>query len=88
MALARNLAAELGVHNVRVNCIAPGLIKTDFARALWEDPAVLSEVTANAPLRRIGTPDEVAGAAVFLTSPAGAFVTGQTIVVDGGITIV
>ena len=87
MQLARNLAVEFGPHNVRVNCIAPGLIKTDFARALWEDPERLREVNATAPLRRIGEPDEIAGAAVFLASRAGSFVTGQSIVVDGGVTI-
>jgi|TARA_B100001093_G_scaffold503445_1_gene557831 NAD(P)-dependent dehydrogenase (short-subunit alcohol dehydrogenase family) len=86
--LARNLAAEFGVDNVRVNCIAPGLIKTDFARALWEDPKNLELVTATAPLKRIGLPEEVAGAAVFLAAPAGNFVTGQSIVVDGGVTSV
>src|SRR5271165_2918957 len=85
--LARNLAAEWGKHNVRVNCIAPGLIKTDFARALWENPDTLKEVTSTSPMRRIGLPDEIAGAAVFLASPAGSFVTGQAIVIDGGATI-
>ncbi|GJD51167.1 Rhamnolipids biosynthesis 3-oxoacyl-[acyl-carrier-protein] reductase [Methylobacterium crusticola] len=85
--LARNLAVELGPHNVRVNCIAPGLIRTDFARALWEDPASYAAYTARTPLGRIGQPDEIAGAAVFLASPAGAFMTGQSIVVDGGQTI-
>ena len=85
--LARNLAVEYGPHNVRVNCIAPGLIKTDFARALWEDEAALKERTQTTPLRRIGEPDEIAGAAVFLASKAGSFVTGQAIVVDGGVTI-
>jgi NAD(P)-dependent dehydrogenase (short-subunit alcohol dehydrogenase family) len=85
--LARNLAVEYGPHNVRVNCIAPGLIRTDFARALWEDPKMLKQRTAATPLRRIGEPDEIAGAAVFLASQAGSFVTGQSIVVDGGVTI-
>jgi NAD(P)-dependent dehydrogenase (short-subunit alcohol dehydrogenase family) len=87
MQLARNLAVEFGPHNVRVNCIAPGLIKTDFARALWEDPARLKEVNERAPLRRIGDPDEIAGTAIYLASRAGSFVTGQNIVVDGGVTI-
>jgi NAD(P)-dependent dehydrogenase (short-subunit alcohol dehydrogenase family) len=87
MQLARNLAVEFGPHNVRVNCIAPGLIKTDFARALWEDPALLAERNASTPLRRIGHPDEIAGAAVFLASAAGSFMTGQTLVIDGGVTI-
>jgi NAD(P)-dependent dehydrogenase (short-subunit alcohol dehydrogenase family) len=86
--MARNLAAEYGPHNVRVNCIAPGLIRTDFARALWEDPVLLAERNATTPLRRIGEPDEIAGAAVFLASKAGSFVTGQAIVVDGGVTVV
>lgn len=87
MQLARNLAVEYGPHNVRVNCIAPGLIKTDFARALWEDPATLTARMATTPLRRIGEPDEIAGAAVFLASQAGSYVTGQSLVVDGGVTI-
>jgi NAD(P)-dependent dehydrogenase (short-subunit alcohol dehydrogenase family) len=85
--LARNLAVEFGPHNVRVNCIAPGLIKTEFARALWENPETLKRSTARTPLGRIGMPDEIAGAAIFLSSAAGSFVTGQTIVVDGGATI-
>ncbi len=78
---------EFGPHNVRVNCIAPGLIKTDFARALWENPETLKATNARTPLGRIGEPDEIAGAAVFLASKAGAFMTGQTIVIDGGATI-
>lgn len=86
MQLARNLAVEWGRHNVRVNCIAPGLVKTDFARALWEDPKNLEAVHRATPLRRIGEPDDIAGAAVFLASAAGRFCTGQTIVVDGGVT--
>lgn len=85
--LARNLAHEFGPDNVRVNCIAPGLIKTDFAKALWDDPATLERSTAGVPLRRIGEPDEIAGAAVYLASPAGRFMTGQALVVDGGATI-
>jgi len=85
--LARNLAVEYGEHNIRANCIAPGLIKTDFARALWEDPDILKRSTAGAPLKRIGLPDEIAGAAIFLASAAGAFMTGQSVVVDGGATI-
>lgn len=87
MQLARNLAHEFGPDNVRVNCIAPGLIRTDFARALWENPETLKRSTQGAPLRRIGEPDEIAGAAVFLAAPAGSFMTGQTIVIDGGQTI-
>ena len=85
--LARNYAVGLGHHNVRVNCIAPGLIKTDFARALWEDAELLKRRTATTPLRRIGEPDEIAGTAVYPRLAAGSFVTGQAIVVDGGVTI-
>lgn len=87
MQIARNLAVEWGPKNVRVNCIAPGLIRTDFARALWENPDIYKATVANYPLRRIGEPDEIAGAAVFLASDAGSFTTGQTIVIDGGGTI-
>ena len=87
MQLARNLAVEFGPDNVRVNCIAPGLIRTDFARALWEDETRLAERDAATPLRRIGEPEEIAGAVVFLASRAAAFMTGQTIVIDGGVTI-
>ena len=85
--LARNFAVEFGADNVRVNCIAPGLIKTDFARALWDNPETLKASNAKTPLGRIGVPDEIAGAAVFLASRAGAYMTGQTIVIDGGQTI-
>lgn len=87
MQLARNLAVEYGPHNIRVNCIAPGLVKTDFARALWEDEANLAKRVSTTPLRRIGEPDEIAGAAVFLASQAGSFMTGQSLVIDGGVTI-
>jgi hypothetical protein len=84
MQLARNLAAEWGTRNIRVNCLAPGLIKTDFARALWENPPLLERITSRSCLRRIGLPNEVAGAAVFLAADAGSFITGQTLVIDGG----
>ena len=87
MQLARNLAIEWGPHNVRVNCIAPGLIRTDFARALWENPEVLGHYEKQTPLRRIGEPEDIGGIAVLLASRAGAFITGQTIVADGGVTI-
>jgi NAD(P)-dependent dehydrogenase (short-subunit alcohol dehydrogenase family) len=87
MQLARNLAVEWGKHNIRVNCIAPGLVKTDFARALWDNPELLARTEAATPLRRIGEPDDIGGIAVFLASRAAAFVTGQTIVADGGVTI-
>ncbi len=85
--LARNLATEYGKHNIRVNCIAPGLIKTDFARALWENPDNLKKSLVSTPMARIGEPEEIAGAAVFLASRAGAYMNGQMIVVDGGATI-
>jgi NAD(P)-dependent dehydrogenase (short-subunit alcohol dehydrogenase family) len=85
--LVRNLATEYGRDNVRVNAISPGLVRTDFARALWEDPEVLKLRTAGDPLKRIGEPREIAGAAVYLASAAGSFTTGQNFVVDGGATI-
>ena len=85
--LARSLAVEWGPKNVRVNCIAPGLVKTDFARALWENPNNLEQRTSTTPLRRIGEPHDIGGVAAFLASPAAAFITGQVIVADGGVTI-
>lgn len=85
--LARNYAVEFGPDNVRVNCIAPGLIKTDFARALWEDPERMKVTNSTTPLRRIGEPEEIAGAVVYLASKASAFMTGQAMVIDGGVTI-
>ncbi len=88
MQLARNLAVEWGPSNIRVNCIAPGLVKTDFAKALWENPKLLEATQRRTPLRRIGDPDDIAGAAVFLASRGGAWMTGQTLVIDGGVTIV
>jgi len=87
MQLARNLAHEYGPDNVRVNCIAPGLVRTDFARALWEDPERQKAANSSVPLRRIGEPEDIAGGVVFLASKAAAFTTGQTIVMDGGVTI-
>ena len=84
--LARNLAHEFGPDRVRVNAIAPGLIRTDFARALWEDEAALAQRNGSTPLRRIGEPEEIAGAVVYLASDASAFMTGQTMVIDGGVT--
>jgi len=85
--LARNLAVEYGPHNVRVNCIAPGLVRTDFARALWENPETLERATRTSPLRRIGEPDEIAGAAVYLASRASSFTTGQILICDGGVLV-
>lgn len=85
--LARNLAVEWGHANIRINCIAPGLVKTDFARALWENPKALDFVERMTPLGRIGKPDDIAGVAAFLASDAARFITGQTIVADGGVSI-
>ena len=86
-ALARNLAVEWGPHNVRVNCIAPGLVRTEFARALWENPAALAQRNERTPLRRIGNPAEIGPIAAFLPAPPASFITGQVIVADGGLTI-
>jgi NAD(P)-dependent dehydrogenase (short-subunit alcohol dehydrogenase family) len=85
--LVRNLAIEFGPHNVRINAIAPGVIRTDFARALWEDPKAEAALQRATPLRRIGAPEDISGAAIFLASRASEHVTGQTLVVDGGSTI-
>jgi NAD(P)-dependent dehydrogenase (short-subunit alcohol dehydrogenase family) len=86
-ALARNLALEWGPKNVRINCIAPGLINTDFAQALMADPKLLEDRNRHTPLRRVGLPDEIGGVAAFLASPASSYMTGQVVVVDGGVTI-
>ncbi len=85
--IARNFALEYGDKGVRVNAIAPGLIKTDFAKALWTDPVRLDRINSKLPLRRLGDPDEIAGAALFLSSKAGAYVTGQVLNIDGGAAI-
>jgi NAD(P)-dependent dehydrogenase (short-subunit alcohol dehydrogenase family) len=87
MQLARNLAVEWGPDNIRVNCIAPGLIRTDFAKALHENPVLRAKVEGETPLRRIGEPDDIGGIAVLLASAAGQYITGQTIVADGGMMI-
>ena len=85
--IVKNIAAEFGHKNIRANSIAPGLIKTDFAKALWENPDILKTVLSSTPMQRIGVPDEIAGVAVMLASHAGNYINGQTIVVDGGTTI-
>ncbi|MEO1243697.1 MAG: SDR family oxidoreductase [Pseudomonadota bacterium] len=85
--LARNLAVEAGPDNVRVNCICPGIVKTKFAEALWSDPETEKMMTRKLPLRRFGEPDDIAGAAVFLASPAAQWMTGQEIIIDGGTVI-
>ena len=87
MQLARSLAVEWGQHNIRVNAIAPGLVKTDFARALWENKELLAQTLKQSPLGMIGEPVDIAGMAILLASGAGRFITGQTFVVDGGVTI-
>lgn len=87
MQLTRNLAVEWGHRNVRVNCIAPGLVRTDFARALWDDPDNHAKAVAAYPLGRLGESEDIAGAAVFLAARAGAWITGQTLVVDGGTSV-
>lgn len=87
MQLARNLAAEYGPDNIRVNTIAPGLVRTDFAKALWDDPKYLEKRLQSAPLRRIGEPDDIAGLAVLLAGKGGSFITGQTLIADAGVTI-
>ncbi len=87
MQLVRSLASEWGEHNVRVNCIAPGLVKTDFAKALWDNPEYLQKRLKTSPLQRIGDPVDIAGMAVLMASDAGRFMTGQTVVIDGGVTI-
>ena len=84
--MARNLAQELGPDNIRVNCIAPGLVKTDFAKALWETPEAEAHSAFGNPLRRLGEPEDIAGAAIYLASKAGSWMTGQAMVVDGGST--
>lgn len=85
--LARNLAVEWGSRGIRVNALAPGIVKTEFAKALWDNPEIAEPAIRGTPLRRLAEPDDIAGAAVFLASAAGAFVTGQTIVIDGGVTL-
>ncbi len=85
--LVRNYAVENGKHGIRVNGIAPGLVKTDFAKALYENPAIAEKRIAETPMGRLGEPDDIAGLAVFLSSPAASWMTGQTVVVDGGVTV-
>jgi dehydrogenase/reductase SDR family member 4 len=87
MQLVRNLAVSWGRDGIRVNAIAPGLIKTDFARALWDNPEILASTLKMSPLGRIGDPVDIAGTAIMLASDAGRFITGTTIVIDGGLTI-
>jgi NAD(P)-dependent dehydrogenase (short-subunit alcohol dehydrogenase family) len=85
--LARNLAVEWGPANIRVNAISPGVIDTEFARPLTDNPEVLQRRLALTPLRRVGRPEEVAALAMLLAAPGGAFISGQNLIVDGGTTI-
>ena len=87
LALARNIAVEWGGKNVRANCVNPAIVRTHFARALWENPKIHDRAIRQYPLKRIAEPSEIAGAAVFLAARASSFVTGQTLVIDGGSTI-
>ena len=82
--LTQVCAKEWGPDGIRVNCIAPGLIKTEFSRALWENEGILKNSTQGSPLRRIGDPDEMAGAVVYFASAASSFTTGETLILDGG----
>jgi NAD(P)-dependent dehydrogenase (short-subunit alcohol dehydrogenase family) len=86
MQMVRNLATELGPDNIRANCIAPGLVKTDFAKALWDNPELAQKRTESTPLGRLGEPRDIAGIAIYLASEAGSWTTGQTFTVDGGVT--
>jgi NAD(P)-dependent dehydrogenase (short-subunit alcohol dehydrogenase family) len=82
--LCRNLAAELGPSGVRVNAICPGLIRTDFAEALWNNPEAEQRAREQIPLRRLGEADDLGGLAVFLASDSSAYITGQALTVCGG----
>lgn len=82
--MARNLAVEWGPSNVRVNAICPGIVQTEFARPLTDNPVLMERRLQATPLRRAGSPDEVAALALLLATPGGAFITGQSLVVDGG----
>jgi NAD(P)-dependent dehydrogenase (short-subunit alcohol dehydrogenase family) len=86
--MAKCLAAEVVADNVRVNCVAPGLIRSYSSAPLWKDPDVLEPFLGGIPLHRIGEPDDIAGGVVFLASAAGSYVTGATIAIDGGRTTV
>jgi NAD(P)-dependent dehydrogenase (short-subunit alcohol dehydrogenase family) len=85
--MTRSWATEFGKHNVRVNAIAPGLIQTDFSEYFWKNPERVKEIEASQPIPRVGQAGEIGGIALYLASDESSFVTGQTIVVDGGATI-
>lgn len=84
--MTRGLASEWGDHGIRVNAIAPGFVLTDLTNKLWSDPTMLAWGKANIPLRRLGQPEDMVGAAIFLASDASRYLTGQVLYVDGGIT--
>ena len=85
--LTQVMARDLGQYNIQVNAIAPGIIKTKFSRALWEDEELMARYEANVPLKRLGRSEDVCGAALYLASPASDWVTGTVMVVDGGATL-
>ncbi len=87
ISLTQTLAMELAADNIHVNAIAPGLTRTKFARALWDNPMILDPIVARTPLKRIGEPEDIAGIALYLAAPASNYTTGQVFVVDGGLTI-
>jgi dehydrogenase/reductase SDR family protein 4 len=82
--LTRILAVELAEHNIRVNAVAPSLVKTKFSQPLWADPKTLREIESEIPLARLAEPEDIVGSVLFLASDASAYITGHTIVVDGG----
>ena len=84
--LTKVLAKELGVHNINVNTLAPGLIKTDFSKALWENEDTYNKIVKSIPQGKMGSPDDISGMALYLASEASDFVTGSIFTVDGGIT--
>jgi NAD(P)-dependent dehydrogenase (short-subunit alcohol dehydrogenase family) len=87
ISLTQTLAMELGGDNIQVNAIAPGLVKTKFAKAIWENEDILNEMLRRTPAERIGEPDDIAGIALYLAAPASNYATGQVFVVDGGVTV-
>lgn len=87
ISLTQTLAMELASDNIQINAIAPGLVQTKFARAIWENDTLLEEIVRRTPAARIGQPEDIAGIALYLASSASAYATGQTFVVDGGVTI-
>jgi len=82
--MTRVLAFELGTYGINVNCVAPGLVRTKFSQALWATEEILEEVLKTQPIKRIGEPEDIVGAVIYLASGASDFVTGTTIIVDGG----